>query len=221
MPSLGAETLGRRRGARHWAIVLIRLLALPILAAFAPTTTASAATFAYDVAVGTRVDVHEVGSSKASPALFSFAREMSASPAVEARGPPTTPSLNFNATKLDPGSIRFSQSSVNDVGEVASSMRANGWVGEPVDVVRMPDGGLTALDNTRVLAAHEAGIPVQARINEFGDPLPGSRVDSLATPKGGVPSTWGEGVTNRIGNQNAPFRNRRPNGAPFTGWDGS
>jgi len=70
-------------------------------------------------------------------------------------------------------------------------MRANGWVGEPVDVVRMPDRGLTAVDNTRLLAAHEAGIPVQARINEFGDPLPGSRVDSLTTPKGGVPSTWG------------------------------
>jgi len=122
---------------------------------------------------------------------------------------------------LDPGSIRFSQSSVNDVGEVASSMRANGWVGEPVDVVRMPDGGLTTVDNTRVLAAHEAGIPVHVRINEFGDPLPGSRVDSLTTPKGGVPSTWGEGVTNRIGNQNAPFRNRWPNGAPFTDWDGS
>jgi len=56
-----------------------------------------------------------------------------------------------------------------------------------------------------VLAAHEAGIPVQARTNEFGDPLPGSRVDSLTTPKGGVPSTWGEGVTNRIGNRNAPY----------------
>jgi len=39
-------------------------------------------------------------------------------------------------------------------------MRANGWQGDAIDVVRMPDGKLTTLDNTRVLAADQAGIQV-------------------------------------------------------------
>ena len=36
----------------------------------------------------------------------------------------------------------FSQTSVNNVDEIAPSMRTNGWVGKPIDVVRMPDDGL-------------------------------------------------------------------------------
>ncbi|MFG2716302.1 hypothetical protein ACGFX2_38100 [Streptomyces goshikiensis] len=27
------------------------------------------------------------------------------------------------------------------------SMKVNGWAGDPIDVVRMPDGGLTTVDN--------------------------------------------------------------------------
>ena len=38
---------------------------------------------------------------------------------------------------LDASAIRFSQSSVNGVEEIANSMRASGWVGSPVDVVSM------------------------------------------------------------------------------------
>lgn len=44
-------------------------------------------------------------------------RQWAASPSAEARG--ASPSRSFVATELDPGRIRFSQSSVNDVGEVA------------------------------------------------------------------------------------------------------
>jgi len=65
---------------------------------------------------------------------------------------------------LFPSSINFSQSSVNGVDEIARSMRANGWVGDPIDVVRPPDGSLATIDNTRVLAAHQAGIDVQTTI---------------------------------------------------------
>lgn len=39
-------------------------------------------------------------------------------------------------------------------------MKANGWKGDAIDVVRMGDGGLTTLDNTRVLAASRAGVNV-------------------------------------------------------------
>ncbi|GFN30052.1 hypothetical protein [Paenibacillus xylaniclasticus] len=41
-------------------------------------------------------------------------------------------------------------------------MKANGWQGSPIDVVKMPDGKLTTVDNTRVLAARNAGINVEA-----------------------------------------------------------
>jgi hypothetical protein len=41
-------------------------------------------------------------------------------------------------------------------------MSAQGWLGDPINAVQMPDGGLTTMDNTRVLAAHEVGIDVQA-----------------------------------------------------------
>lgn len=46
-------------------------------------------------------------------------------------------------------------------------MKNNGFVVESdrlIDVVRMPDGLLTSLDNTRIFAAHRAGVKIQARI---------------------------------------------------------
>lgn len=122
---------------------------------------------------------------------------------------------------LSPSSIRFSQSSVNNVDEIARNMRANGWVGDPIDVVRMPDGSLATLDNTRVLAAHQAGIDVQATVRAFDDPLTAEMAERFATPTGGVPSTWGEAIANRIGNQNAGYRTAWSDGSPVTGWDGN
>lgn len=53
-------------------------------------------------------------------------------------------------------------------------MRANGWKGDPVDpvdVVKIPDGKLTSMDNTRIAAAREAGIDVKASVRGFDDPL--------------------------------------------------
>ena len=97
-------------------------------------------------------------------------------------------------------------------------MRANGWVGDPIDVVRMPDGSLVTLDNTRVLAAHQAGIDVQATVYAFEMPLSTDMAVRFTTPKGGVPGTWGEALMNRIGSQNAAYRSAWPEGSPFTGW---
>ncbi|HMC04855.1 MAG TPA: RHS repeat-associated core domain-containing protein, partial [Actinomycetota bacterium] len=122
---------------------------------------------------------------------------------------------------LPPSSVRFSQTSVNGVPEIADSMRANGWVGDPIDVVRMPDGRLTTVDNTRVLAAHQAGINVQATVHGYDEALPGEFVPRFTTPKGGTPSTWGDAVTNRIGKQNSLYRTTYPIGSPVTGWNGS
>ena len=110
----------------------------------------------------------------------------------------------------------------NEAGAIVSSTGsikiADGQRDRPV--VRMPDGGLTAIDNTRVVAAHQAGIDVQATVRGFDELLPEEYIGRLTTRKGGAPSTWGEAVLNRIGGQNSIYRNTYPFGSPFTGWAG-
>ncbi len=113
---------------------------------------------------------------------------------------------------INPNDIRFSQSSVNGSDEIVESMRNNGWAGDTLDVVRMPDGGLTTIDNTRVVAARQAGIDVQANIHAYDDLLPSEYIDRFTTKKG-VPTTWGDAITLRIGKQNATFRNNNPFGS--------
>jgi RHS repeat-associated protein len=139
---------------------------------------------------------------------------------VEEGGGPAGLGAN-GPTSLPPSSIRQSQTSVNGAAEIIESMRAVGWAGDPIDVVRMPDGGLTTIDNTRLLAADKAGIDVQANIHEFDDPLPQELIDRFTTPKGGAPATWGDAILNRIGAQNSPFRKTYPFGSPYTGWTGN
>lgn len=41
-------------------------------------------------------------------------------------------------------------------------MKKNGEKGNPIDVIEIPDGIYTTIDNTRVVSAREAGINVQA-----------------------------------------------------------
>ncbi|MBM7689215.1 pre-toxin TG domain-containing protein [Enterococcus ureilyticus] len=117
--------------------------------------------------------------------------------------------LGKNIENVNPSEIRFSQTSVNGSDEIIASMKANGWKGDPIDVVRMPDGSLTTLDNTRVAAAREVGIDVQATVRNYDDLLPPDMVARFTTPKG-VPKTWGEATDLRIGKQKASFRNNNP-----------
>lgn len=98
-------------------------------------------------------------------------------------------------------------------------MKANGWVGDPIDVVKMPDGKLTTVDNTRVLAAKNAGIDVQANIHAASDPISADDAIRFTSKNGTIPKTWGEAVTNRINNQNLKYRTTYPNGSNITGWD--
>ena len=113
---------------------------------------------------------------------------------------------------INPNEIRFSQSSVNGVDEITTSMKANGWQGEPIDVVKMPDGKFSTLDNTRVVAARQAGINVKANVHGYNDPLPSSLIKRFTTPKG-VPETWGDALNLRIGKQNSTFRHTYPSGS--------
>ena len=100
--------------------------------------------------------------------------------------------IKSGTATINPNDIRFSQSSVNGASEIIDSMKAKGWDGDPIDVVRMPDGNLTTIDNTRVLAARYAEIDVQANVHAFDEVLPQNLdlIERLTTPKG-VAQTWG------------------------------
>ncbi len=117
-----------------------------------------------------------------------------------------------NTTNINPKDIRFSQSSVNGSEEIIESMKKNGWKGDPIDVVQMPDGVYTTIDNTRVVSAREAGINVQANVHGYNDPLLTEYIERFTTKKG-IPTTWGEAVELRVGKQKASFRNGNPYGA--------
>lgn len=93
-------------------------------------------------------------------------------------------------------------------------MKENGWRGDPIDVVRMDDGELTTLDNTRVVAARAAGIDVKANAHDYNDSLPDQATKRrFTTPKGGVPQTWSQAVETRIGKQSSKFRRNYPRGS--------
>ena len=70
---------------------------------------------------------------------------------------------------------------MNGVNDIVRSMKANGWVGDPINVVHMADGGLTSVDNypgarlplrrnrrirANVHAADDA-LPVESRSSDF------------------------------------------------------
>src|SRR5262249_42143889 len=110
----------------------------------------------------------------------------------------------------------ISQSSVRGVEEIAASMRASGWVGAPVDVVLIGDRLIT-IDNTRVLAAHLTGTPVQAIVHGAGEALPASMAGRFVSASGVEATTWGEAVLIRIGNQSDVYRIVYPLGSKVTG----
>ncbi|RPD83010.1 hypothetical protein EGK75_13860 [Neisseria weixii] len=66
------------------------------------------------------------------------------------------------------------------------------------------------MDNTRILAAREAGVKVEANVHNFNDPIPIERARTIQY-KGKLPKTWGEAVQFRIKNQESQ------KGVP-TGW---
>jgi len=118
-----------------------------------------------------------------------------------------------NVSTLDANAIRFSQSNVRaSLADITQSMRANGWQGPPIDVVRLPDGALIAVDNTRLAAASLSGTPVQAIIRGFNETLPAARAGGNLQG-----ATWGEAVLNRVGAQKPAWQRLYPYGSPYTG----
>ena len=118
----------------------------------------------------------------------------------------TIEQLRTDRIILSPFVIRFSQSSVNDSAYIIESMKKNGWNGEAIDIVLMPDGNYTTIDNTRVYAAQQAGIDVVANVHEFNETIiDGGVADRLSRGRF-IPQTWGEAVLIRISSQNKAFR---------------
>jgi hypothetical protein len=126
-----------------------------------------------------------------------------------------------DVSSFDPQDMRFSQKSVSytkadpdamDYGEIVESMKKDGWVGKPVDAVRMEDGQVTTIDNTRVTAARETGVRVRARVHNFDEAIP---PDQAARFKGN-PDTWGDAVKSRIDGQGSRWSNENPNGSYTT-----
>jgi len=88
-------------------------------------------------------------------------------------------------------------------------------------VVKMPDGKLSTVDKTRVLAAKNSGIDVKAIVHAASALIPADVAVRFTSKNGRMPTTWGEAVTNRINNQNSAYRTANPYGSYFTGWDGN
>jgi hypothetical protein len=85
--------------------------------------------------------------------------------------------------------------------DIVQSMRTNGWVGRRIDVVDLGDNGVTSVDNTRLLAAREANIPVKATIHDPLELLTLDDIKRFRTVGGPPPHTWGEAVYGRIADQ--------------------
>jgi len=126
------------------------------------------------------------------------------------------------AVSIAADEIRFSQNSVSfnkvdratgqpfTYDNLVTDMRTNGWRGDPVDVIKMPDGRLTSMDNTRITAAREAGIDVKANVHSFDEPLPENMVEQRRFE---IAQTWGEAITGRINKQTGSFGEINPDGS--------
>ncbi len=139
---------------------------------------------------------------------------------------PSTAIVANSGTVLPASELRFSQKSVSyfkvrpgqapyTYDDILSSMRQDGWrLDQPnLDVVRMPDGMLTSVDNTRVLAAREAGIDVRASVHSMDELLTREMTERFAVPsKNFFPQTWGDVIMNRIGGQGSTFSRANPFG---------
>ncbi|MDX1552665.1 MAG: RHS repeat-associated core domain-containing protein, partial [Marinobacter sp.] len=118
---------------------------------------------------------------------------------------------------FDPREVAFSQNTVSfnkidratgqtyTFDDLVESMKLNGWQGDPVDVVRMPDGGITSMDNTRILAARRAGIDVHARVRSPADELTPGETMRFTRTNSPEPATWGEAIQYRIEGQKGEY----------------
>lgn len=87
-------------------------------------------------------------------------------------------------------------------------MSNSGWKGNAIDIVKMPDGTLTSIDNTRLAAAKETLTEIKAKIHHYDDSIPLSIRDSR-----GWQSYTCDVAYERINNQSKSFRLENPQGS--------
>tara|TARA_B100001094_G_C17922856_1_gene666808 strand:- start:276 stop:767 length:492 start_codon:yes stop_codon:yes gene_type:complete len=119
---------------------------------------------------------------------------------------------------IDPDIIKFSQVNVNGASQRTEEFIKHGWRDsvDAVDVVKLGDGTLVSLDNTRILAASRAKIIAKTRVRAPDALLTPEEAVRFTTRKNGVPSTWNEALRFRINKQRAGWRNKYPNGSYVT-----
>lgn len=85
----------------------------------------------------------------------------------------------------------------------------------------MPDGAATSADNTRILAAREAGIKVKANVRNYEDPISPDQAKRFKLSDETTPSTWGEAIEFRVKRQaempgvDSNWPERFPNGSLY------
>lgn len=109
--------------------------------------------------------------------------------------------------------IRFSQTSVNDTRTIIKSMAESGWKGDAIDVVKMPDGKLTSIDNTRLIAAQMVGIKAKVVIHDYNEKIYDKVTKKRLSTEKGSPKTWGDAVDLRIAKQSSKYRKENPYGS--------
>lgn len=70
-----------------------------------------------------------------------------------------------------------------------------------IDVVEMPDGGYTTVDNRRLAAAQEANVPVFVRKLKGDTPISRDQAARFPGIDGSLPEAWAEAVENRVSKQ--------------------
>jgi hypothetical protein len=133
-----------------------------------------------------------------------------------------------------PRGLRFSQKDVAPrtgdgkltIEQLTENMKTQGWKGDPINVVELPDGTKISLDNRRLLAAQNAGLqeipvtyhaanepfPPQWAADGFeldvnirrladGSMVTGGTQGEVVFRKGTLPKTYGEAALFRTANQ--------------------
>ena len=110
----------------------------------------------------------------------------------------------------NPNEIRFSQNSTGQkTHNIVESIKNNGWDDDQfISVVRMSDGKLTALDNTRLAAARINNKSL--KMVEFAE-NEGLHATRIPTMKGA--KTYGEAIKKRISDQTDKFGEKNPFGS--------
>jgi len=119
------------------------------------------------------------------------------------------------STFIDSRVIRFSQNTMNgpEFDDIVRSMKAKGWDGDAIEVVKMQDDMYTSLDNKRLAAAQEVGIGAKVKVYNFDDAFPEERAKIFEKKYKVKPKTYGEAIKLRVNDQSGGFGKANPNGA--------